>query len=250
MIVNPTDPVSLKEFFREFRDLTNPEMAILAGRTTDTIREWRRKCDKEIHYDPFVAWRAKQESRNDVPKIIRPEVWDCAEWFKKQYEDNGLGVTTLSKIVRKNKKFVYYRLKKYGVKIRSHKESTESDNPCCSEDWLYYHYSRPLEYVGWCQDNRIEPDEHGGMALPLRECAELAGVVPYTIINWLTHFKMRIRGIVESTMLNKVVKQITDAERRCKRDDYFELLRQGKLITNGIRVDKKKIRSKKIGSNT
>ena len=244
MKVNPIDPVSLKKFFKEFKDLTNPEIAILAGRTIDTIREWRKKCDEEICRDPFIKWRSKQEFKDIIPETIRSEVWDCAEWFKEQYEGNGLGVAALSKIIRKNKKLVYYRLKKYGVKIRNHGEATKSENPCCSEEWLYYHYSRPLEYGKWCKKNRVKSDEYGGMALPLRECAELAGVVPYTILNWLTHYKMRIRGVVESTMLNKVV---TDAERRRQRDSYFELLRQGKLMIYGLRVDKKKIRNKKVG---
>jgi len=234
--VNPTDPDSLKEFFTAFRGLSNPELAILAGRTPDTIRKWRKKCDEEIYRDPFVEWRSKQV-KQVKPKITRPELWDCAEWFKEQYEKKGRGVATISGIINKNPKFTYYRLKKYGVKIRSYKEATKSDNPCCDEDWLYYHYSRREEYLKWCKKNHVDTDKHGGMALPLRECAELAGVVPYTITNWLTRFKIRIRGITESSMLN-----LTDADRRVVRDRYFELYRKGKCDINGIRVDKKKIR--------
>ena len=240
MKLNPADPASLKEFFDEFRGLTNPELAILAGRTADTIREWRKKCNEKIQQDPFVEWRSRQ-TREPVVEVSRPEAWDCAEWFKEQYEGNGLGVKLISNIIRKNKKFTYYRLKKYGVKIRSPRESTESDNPCCDEDWLYYHYARREDYLEWCEANNVDVDEHGGMGLPLRQCAELAGVVPYTIMNWLAHFKMRIRGIVESSLLNRVVTDVT----RCRsRDRCFELYRQGKYNLNGVRVDKKKARSK------
>lgn len=243
MKVDPTDPESLKEFFKEFKGLTNAELAILAGRTIDTVRDWRKKCNKEIQRDPFIKWRSGQ-IKKAKPVIVRPEAWDCAEWFKEQYEEKEHGTRVISSIIRKNLKFTYYRLKKYKVKIRSNREATKSDNPCCDEDWLHYHYARREDYLEWCKKNKTESDEFGGMALPLTECAELAGVVPYTITNWLTRFKMRIRGITESSMLNRVT---TDADRRRRRDAHFELCRQKDL--NVLRMVKKKIRSSKTNSS-
>lgn len=258
MKLNPTDPDSLKEFFKKFDGLSNPELAILVNRRPDTIRDWRKKCNIPVKHDPFVEWRSKREKEIKT-KIDCPEIWDNAEWFKEQYEDKGFGVSVISKIIRKNPKFTYYRLKKYGVKIRSPREATRSSNLCCNAEWLHYHYARREEYLKWCNKNKVETDEYGGMALPLRQCAELAGVVPYTILNWLARFKMRIRGITESSMLNRVV---TDAQRRAYRDLRFEVYRKGKAIwwigdtwfSNGIqmgkkqRVDKKKARVKKTSS--
>tara|TARA_R100001244_G_scaffold25113_2_gene25370 strand:+ start:37791 stop:38489 length:699 start_codon:yes stop_codon:yes gene_type:complete len=231
MIVDPEDPKSLANFFQEFRGLTTPELAIVANASTGLIRTWKKRCGIAMKADPFIK---KKKPYTKVPR----EVWDNADWLREHYIDKGIGIRTLAKIMGyRGFASVCDHLKRHGIETRK-----LVLDPCRSKDWLYYHYSTREEYLEWCESTNQKPDEHGGMGLTLEGCAEQAGVVPYTILNWLSKFRMRIRDKHESTSLN------SKENERKNRDRFFKLYRSGEVpltiksvkFYNGTRMDKQK----------
>ena len=234
-MVDSSDRNSLIEFFTEFRGLTAPELAIVANVGTDSIREWRRKCGIKPQADPFINSHTKQKK---LYKEVPREIWDNADWLREHYIDKGIGIRTLAKMMGyRGFRSVCIHLERHGVKIRK-----VVHDHCRSADWLYYHYSVRKDYLKWCIKTCQEPDEYGGLGMSLVACAEAAGVVPYTILNWLSRFKIRMRDVEESHSLSVAV-----SGRRI-RDNFFRLYREGKMplymghhkFINGTKVDLKK----------
>ena len=235
--MNTKDLNSLREFFRIYEGLTDGQLAILADRSISTITDWKRRCG--------IIKNGYCKPTKTIP--LAGDYQDTKEWFEKAYSKHGL--RAIGKMIGKNWQFVARRLKKYGIRSRTHEEAVASKNPCCTEDWLYYHYARRDEYLKWCERQRIEPCPNGGQGLTLRACAKLADASRGTIQSWLALFKMKMRGLGESAieeynhMYNK---SDTPAMRRRKRDKFFEGYRAGKInivfgndrFSNGTRVDK------------
>jgi hypothetical protein len=242
MIVDPSDVNSLKSFFNEYGWMTASAQAVLVGRSISTVRRWRRKC--ELAPKGKTPHAGRQPAPLPVGQVLPREVWDNKEWLAENYK--LYGTTHMGKMAGVSGRLIYNRLIKYGIKPRKVGENV-TRHDCCNESWLYYHYSTRDEYVKWCRTNKTAPDKHGGMALNLRECADLAGVVSGTIVNWLTKFNIRIRGRSEAwsgernPMYGKRHKAST---KRKIRDKYFEAYRQGLIqfpigpvrYSNGQRV--------------
>jgi hypothetical protein len=132
-------------------------------------------------------------------------------------------------------------------------------NPCYTEEWLHYHYSRRDEYLRWCQATSSTPCPHGGQGLSLRSCAELAGVTAQTISNWLAYLKIGTRSLAEAQIgeFNHRYGKSPEADQRRKaRDHFFERYRAGLInivvgnlsFSNGKLADKTKISTEKTSS--
>jgi transposase-like protein len=151
---------------------------MLAGTSTTTIKEWRRKCGIKA---PNNGWGSNQPTRPFVgtklePKvyeIVPKEIWDNPGWFYQKYVVEELGVHALAKMIDRDIKIVLSRLKRFGIQTRTTQEAVKSKNKCCTREWLEEHYV----IYGYS----------------LRKCAELAGVNRYTIYNWLVKYNIYIR---------------------------------------------------------
>lgn len=249
MKINSRNNAELLEFFEAYKDLTVNEQAIVASVCPDTIVDWKRKCG--IMQTPRAGRRVK---KSDEPL---PKDWDNKEWFEKTYEK--LGLRAMARLLGKKDdwKFVANRLKRYGIKRKTFEERTASSNPCCDEGWLHYYYASREDYLEWCSQEGIEPCDEGGQELTLTKCAKLASVSRNTIANWLALYRMKIRGVLEAR-IKKPKREMTPEQSRVARDNYFKNYRKGtinmnirgKLFSNGTRLDKKKVISKKPNKNS
>lgn len=243
MKINPRNIGELKEFFESYQGLTDGELAIIAGVSTRTISGWKRKIGllKPIALKPLKV------------KGILPENWDNKEWFESTYENTGL--RSMALLLDKDVNFVIKRLKKYGIRIKSLAERTISKNPCCDEGWLYYYYASRNDYLKWCKKTKTEPCEDGGQKLSTIKCAELAGVSPNTITNWLVLYKMRIRSQAEAQLGTQKFVASNKLKRKF-RDNFFEEYRKGTInmiignqrFSNGTRVDKAETINKRFNT--
>jgi hypothetical protein len=196
MVVDPNNIDSLKKFFDENPSLTTYELAILVGKSPSTIRNWKRKCNIQLKESPFNTKRIYEPIK--LEHVTDANIWDNEEWFRQKYHTEGLGIPTIAKIISKSVSLVANRLTKYEITTRSHADAVKSDNICCNEEWLYKHYATHSQYVEWCDNNAKATEQDGGKAYSLTKCAELAKVVPYTIYNWLVHFRVPMRDISEA----------------------------------------------------
>lgn len=237
---------SLREFFEAHKGLTNSQLAIVANTATCTISDWKRKCG-------IVKSNYRKPPKRAKGPI--PENWDNKEWFEQAYDKMGLRAIALLIGKGENWQFVARRLKKYGIPRKTLAERTASKNPCCDEGWLSYYYADRTDYLKWCKKERIVPCEEGGQRLTITKCAELAGVSPNTITNWLASHKMKIRGLSESKI--GIKRQSTIAERRKTRDKFFEMYRAGTInmiignqrFSNGTRVDRTETVNKRFNTS-
>lgn len=225
-MIDPTNLDELSRFFRVTEGLTQAQQAILADVSVQTIGNWRRKAgihgEQPENFIPSPATPGHYELAND---------WNNKEWFEEAYET--FGMRKIAKMIGRDCTYVSKKLKRYGIKTKPHHERVKSNNPCCSEEWLVYHYSFRHEYLKWCQENDVEPCEHGGQALTVSECAQMAGVVYQTIVNWLSKFKIKIRDSSEARRgrLNpNYGRKVSVEEKRESRRRTFEEYRQGKRI--------------------
>lgn len=182
---DPANTSTLKKFFNENPELTTYELASLANRSASTIRNWKRKCGIKAGQ---AGWGSKREEipftrqpeykKKEIERVDDPTDWDNEAWFRQQYEGNGYGIPTVARMIGRSIALVKGRLEKYGIQTRSHAEAVKSKNPCYKKEWLEDRYIKQR----WS----------------LAKCAEEAGVVPYTIYNWLIGFNFEIRDIYEA----------------------------------------------------
>jgi transposase len=195
-MVDPSDTNSIKKFFEENPYLSTYELAVRAGKSPSTIRNWKRKCGIILKDSPFKTKR--EYKKRDVGTVDDAAVWDNEAWFREKYEDERLGIPTIARMIGRSVSLVAGRLIKYDISTRPHSDAVKSVNPACSEEWLYYHYATKELYTEWCNKNARQVDLDGGKTHSLAKCAELAGVVPYTIYNWLVRFRIPMRDISEA----------------------------------------------------
>lgn len=189
----------VEQFFDTFEGLTTAELATLAGVSTVTIRRWKKRLGLSSP-KPSQFMKNYTPQKLDLEEKIE-EDWNNEEWLREKYLDEKLGVAAIAKMLGKRPCNIYLALKRHGIPTRSLKEAVKSDNPCCTKEWLMYHYADRPEYEKWCQETRQEAEPDGGMGLSLRNCAEIAGVSRYTIYNWLVKFRMYIRSQKEAAAL-------------------------------------------------
>lgn len=196
MSIDPSNKDSLRKFFEDHPHMSTYELAMISGRSPSTIRNWKRRCGLSLKNSPFP--RNQSYKKREVLFETDQNVWDCEEWFRQKYEIEKLGIPTIARVISRSVSLVANRLKKYDVKTRPHSTAVQSSNRYSNEEWLYYKYATRDQYIDWCMKNSKAPDEEGGCALSLAKCAKLAGVVPYTIYNWLVRFRVPIRDINEA----------------------------------------------------
>jgi len=242
---NPRDNNSLRDFFSINKGLTNVELAVLADRSVDTIVIWKRRCG--VIVNGYVK---------PVKPLPTPVVgWDNKAFFEEHYVQKGMGLTAIAALIGHPNDWdkVARRLKRHGIRRRTHEESVYSKNPCCEEGWLQYYYSRRKDYLKWCESNGFESDDDGGCGYTLHQCAGLAGVSHQTIANWLALFQIRTRGLAESNIYN--TRKATLKEIRAARDSFYEQYRagtinmiiRGKRYSNGKRVDRDQTFAQRFG---
>lgn len=198
MEVDPSDIDALSAFLDEYDHYTTYELAQLVDRSPSTIRKWRKKCNKESTKMPFANAKRPKPKKKQVTLVTDPDIWDNQEWFEEQYYEKGHGIPTIAKIIGRSVSLVVKRFDRYSIQTRSYRESMASKNPCCNKKWLMENYADRDQYLEWCQEHGVEPISDGGRGRTLAECAEEAGVVPYTIYNWLVKFRVSIRDINEA----------------------------------------------------
>jgi hypothetical protein len=250
MKIDSRDLDALREFFAANEGLTDSQLAIMASVATCTITDWKRKCG-------VIKSGYKKPPKKAKGPI--PDNWDNKEWFEQAYEEMGLRAIALLIGKGRNWGFVARRLKRHGIKRKTLAERTMSKNPCCDEGWLNYYYADRNTYTRWCRKEKIKSCDDGGQRLSALKCSELAGVRVNTIINWLAHFKMKIRGISEaqSGPNNAKCRTKTPKFRREARDRFFERYRAGTInmivgrhrFSNGTRVDKAETINKRFNTN-
>lgn len=225
-MIDPTNPDELDRFFRVTEGLTHAQQATLANVSVQTIGNWRRKAG--IHGD---------RPGNFIPSPAKPGEyelatnWNNKQWFQEAYET--FGVRKIGRMIGRDSLYVISKLRQYKIPRKYRHERVGSRNPFCNEEWLVYHYCLRDEYLKWCEENNVDPCDYGGQGLPVKECAQMAGVVYQTIVNWLTKFKIRIRDRSEAHRgsLNPSYKRKVSAEeRRLSRRRTFEEYRQGKRV--------------------
>lgn len=170
-MIDPNNKESLLNFFNRYNHLKNHELAVLANRSTSTIREWKRKCGLSVggkQLYPRVIFKKL------VP--TPPDNWDNKEWFYDMYVNKKYGTGILAQILGLARSTIWKKLRKYNIKLRSNIDSKRSKNKYCNEEWLRKYY----EEYGWSTGN----------------CAEAAGVQSATIYDWLIRFKIKVRDDV------------------------------------------------------
>lgn len=166
--VNPSDKASLLLFFTKYSKLSENEQAIMANRSTHTIRRWKRICGLSKNKKPLYQKISYRKILNKTS-----ENWDNPEWFNKMYHENGHGIRQIAFMIDKAIRTVEKRFNKYKVKTRTHKDSTKSKNKFANEEWLQRHYVE----LKWS----------------LEQCAQAACVTKATVVDWLVAFKILIR---------------------------------------------------------
>lgn len=223
-MLNPNNIDSLKKFFDDNPHLSTYELAIVAGRSPSTIRNWKRKCGIALKESPFP--KGREYKKRDVVSVTDKGQWDSKEWFHARYITDGLGIPTIARMISKSVSLVAGRLKKYEISTRAHSEAVKSVNQSCDEAWLYFNYATRDQYVEWCTKNAKQVDPEGGKALSLAKCSEIAGVVPYTIYNWLVRFKIPMRDINEAMSGENnpfYGKKHSDATKQKIRESYWKI---------------------------
>lgn len=223
-MLNPNNVNDLKKFFEANPHLSTYELAIVAGRSPSTIRNWKRKCGIALKESPFP--KGREYKKRDVIITTDKGEWDCKDWFIEKYVTEGLGIPTIARMISKSVSLVAGRLKKYEIPTRPHNEAVKSINQSCDEAWLYFNYATRDQYVEWCTKNAKPVDPDGGKALSLAKCSKIAGVVPYTIYNWLVRFKIPMRDINEAMSGENnpfYGKKHSDATKQKIRESYWKI---------------------------
>lgn len=166
--INPSDKTSLLAFFAKYNKLSENDQAMIAGKSTHTIRRWKRICGLSKNKKPLYEKISYRKKLNRVN-----EDWDNPEWFYKMYHENGYGIRQIAFMIDKAIRTVEKRLSKYNIKTRSHKDSTKSKNKFANKEWLQRHYVE----LKWSLDR----------------CAIAACVTKATIVDWLVAFRIFIR---------------------------------------------------------
>jgi len=170
-MIDVSNKESLLNFFNKYNHLNNHDLAIIAGRSLTTIREWKRRCGLSVGKKPIAPYTVFKKK---LP--TPPENWDCKEWFYDMYINKKYGVGIIAQSLQRSITLVKNRLKKYGIKLRTVAESKKSKNKYCNEIWLRKYY----EELGWSA----------------KKCSEAAGVCITTIYDWLVLFKIKKRDTV------------------------------------------------------
>jgi transposase len=167
-----SNPEKARAWFQSNNGLSTYELAMLANRSPSTIRNWKRRAGLVMKPSPFpkarTAWRSKV-----VQVIDDPSIWDNAEWFRQKYLVEGIGTPTIARMINRSIVLVVKRLKRFNIKTRPHREAVKSKSEFCNLEWLTEFYVNKK----WS----------------LKKCARVAGVVSYTIYNWLVRFKIAPR---------------------------------------------------------
>ncbi len=178
----------------EYNDLSTSDLALLAGKSVTTIRRWKRKYGFNSDRPSFMTqYRCPKRATADHDTTN----WDTKDWLYQKYIVEGLGITAIGNLVGKAAWSISVRLKRHGIPIQ-YQSRNKSQNPFCNKPWLAYHYCGRRAYLEWCEEAEEVPDECGGLGLSLGKCAEIAGVSPYTIYNWLSKFSIYIRSKEEA----------------------------------------------------
>ena len=175
----------VKKFLETNSHCDDYELAIMVNRSPSTIRRWKRNAGIALQEFPESNKREQPNKPAVLPVIDDPDVWDCEEWFREYYEEKRYGLSKIAKIIKRSPRLVRLRLDKYGIEVRSHRDSVRSSNKCSTPEWLVYHYGTRDEYTKWAMDNNVEPDETGGKEWSLLKCSKEAKVSTATICNWL-----------------------------------------------------------------
>ena len=162
-----------------------------AERHCDTFLSKRSGCfsasrpipgkDLIIELDDGCHIAAKKKSKRVIKRrtiqIDVPDDWETnKDWLDSQYPGK-VGLLALARAIGCSKAKLYRIMGDMEISISSHKKSVRSGNKHYNRKWVTEHYV----------DKRM----------PLRDCAELAGINATTFRQWLTHFDIPTRSLYE-----------------------------------------------------
>lgn len=163
MDFDTSNPRAIKAFFKEYEHLRCLEMAQIARVSLRTITYWRKKLGINRKQQKFFKPHPKKPRNQPLDE----KIWRNEEWFRQKYEIEGLGKDRIARLISRNRSIVHMLLKRFNIKRREWTKPASS-NPCCTEEWVRYHY----EALGYSEG----------------KCAELAGVNRYTFKTWLAKY--------------------------------------------------------------
>jgi DNA-binding transcriptional MerR regulator len=180
-----------KAFLIKHQYLTNMEIGQMVGVSVKTIQRWRKKFNlpKKIdnkwggtHDKRPVCFKQRPYTSYKIPvEIIKDrKKWDNREFFYEMYVVRGYGTVLIGRMIQRDRFVVRTKLKQYGIQTRSRVEAMHPKNPYCNRKWLEENYEIQDKTIG--------------------ECAKIAGVNHYTILNWLVRFGIPIRDKHECSM--------------------------------------------------
>lgn len=146
------------------------EMARVCGVTLWTIHRWLRLCGMGHGRPP--GFRNHGEKKVVVP-VNDQALWRTKEWLQQKYVVEGLSVKLIAKMVDRDPKTVWDRIRRHKIMTRSPQEVCWSNHPCANRKWLEEHYI--------------------DMNLSFRQVARLANVSLYNVYWWLLKFGVPIK---------------------------------------------------------
>lgn len=167
--IDPTSPQHLRKWFLAHPYLTNHDLAIIANRSSNTIRCWRRK-----------AGISNPRPRSTyVPKVITspalievPSHWNTRDWLEQQLQRHS--TESLAKAIGITWATMRKYLHAHGLRPKTHREAVRSTNACCNHAWCWRHYME--------------------LGLSAQQCAKLAGVSTETFRVWMTSLRIPLRS--------------------------------------------------------
>ena len=146
----------------KYKSYSVAEACILLGISHRSFKYYLNKykiTKYKTHSRQFYRMPRRECPRVGLPKT-REEMLDLMQSYGRRLLARMTGASTSR---------IYKLTKKYGIKV-----NRDNHNDCNNKEWLIEHYFNKK--------------------MSLKQCAELAGVVPHTIRNWMIVHKMTPRS--------------------------------------------------------
>jgi hypothetical protein len=195
-LIDVNDPESLRRWFTRHKHLTVNDHAQITQLAACTIYKYKRRAGipKKCKSKPPGHRRPKS-----ILTIPIPEDWRTnAEWLRRAC--NTYGIRAVARGVNRDESIVRVLLRRLNVRVE-HTSSLGSRSPCFTHEWCHRHYVT--------------------LGYSVTKCAKLAGISMSVFIDWLNHFKIRVR-----TPAQKM--------RKCQRLTFWERRLVGQLKEQAI----------------
>jgi len=172
-VIDPKDR-DLFTVWVTYKSYTIAEAAIITGLSHRMFRYYLKKYGITKYEESDEQYSDYRREKTDYKKIDKSILKNKSK-LSKLHDDHGK--ISISKMAGVSVERVRKYLQKFDIS-KPDRQVTGPNNSCRSREWLTQNY-----VIG---------------GLTLRACAELAGVCPHTIRNWLIHFGIRPRDVHEA----------------------------------------------------